>query len=81
MTRHDGYFLYGRVSTFANCSNWNVPPAQRGLCFQGPPGQRHNPNFYVWHEWSGPKYHRHPFGLDSELRSFSLAAIEHEPTA
>ena len=81
VTRHDGYFLYGRVSTFANCSNWNVPPAQRGLCFRGPPGQRHNPNEYVWHKWSGPKYHRHPFGMDSELRSFSLAAIEHEPTA
>lgn len=81
VTKHDGYFLYGRVSTFANCSNWNVPPAQRGLCFQGPPGQRHNPNYYVWHEWSGAAYHRHPFGLDSELRSFSLAAIEHEPTA
>ena len=38
VTKHDGYFLYGRVSTFANCSNWNVPPAQRGLCFHGPPG-------------------------------------------
>ena len=81
VTKHDGYFLYGRVSTFANCSNWNVPAAQRGLCFQGPPGQRHNPNFYVWHEWSGAAYHRHPFGLDSRLRSFSVAAIEHEPVA
>jgi hypothetical protein len=81
VTKHDGYFLYGRVSTFANCSNWNVPPAQRGLCFHGPPAQRHNPNYYVWHKWSGPAYHRHPFGLDSELRSFSLAAIEHEPGA
>jgi len=81
VTKHDGYFLYGRVSTFANCSNWNVPPAQRGLCFHGPPAQRHNPNYYVWHKWSGRAYHRHPFGLDSELRSFSLAAIEHEPEA
>ena len=81
VTKHDGYFLYGRVSTFAECSNWHVPPAQRYLCFHQPPSLRPDPNFYVWHRWSVQPYRSHPFALDAQLRSFAVAAIEHEPGA
>ncbi|MGN6379428.1 MAG: phospholipid carrier-dependent glycosyltransferase [Gaiellales bacterium] len=80
VTRYDGYFLYGRVSSFANCADWHVTPAQRPYCFGRPPAQRHNPNYYVWAEW-GRRHHHRPFLLDSRLRSFSLAVIEHQPVA
>jgi hypothetical protein len=82
VTKHDGYFLYGRVSTFANCSNWNVPASQRFLCFKQPPSQRPNPNYYVWSEFSrhGTDPHK-PYALDTQLRSFAIAAIVHEPAA
>jgi 4-amino-4-deoxy-L-arabinose transferase-like glycosyltransferase len=80
VTKHDGYFLYGRVSTFAGCGSY-VPSSQRWLCFKGAPGQRQNPNYYVWHEWATPAYRRRPFALDGELRSFAVRAIAHEPAA
>ena len=78
VSKHDGYFLYGRVSTFATCGSY-VPASQRWLCFFGDPGQRKNPNYYVWHKWATPRYHRHPFALDGTLRSFAISAIVHEP--
>ena len=79
VTKHDGYFLYGRVSTFAGCGSY-VPASQRGLCFKGQPGTRRNPNYYVWHEWATPRYRRNPFALDGRLRSFAVSAIVHDPT-
>jgi hypothetical protein len=82
VTKHDGYFLYGRVSTFAKCSNWNVSPSQKFLCFDQPPSKRPNPNYYVWSEFSRHGTHPHkPFTLDAQLRSFAIAAIVHEPAA
>jgi hypothetical protein len=81
VTKHDGYFLYGRVSTFADCSAWRVPADQRFLCFGPPPAQRPNPNHYVWAEWSAPPYRSHPFALDGKLRRFALEAIRHQPLA
>ena len=79
VTEHDGYFLYGRVSTFANCSTWPTPPSNVSLCFNQPPAQRPNPNYYVWAEWRtpGPRYYH----LNAELRSFSLEAIANQPFA
>ena len=82
VTKHDGYFLYGRVSTFAECSNWNVPTSQLFLCFSQPPSQRPNPNYYVWSEFGRHgRYHFKPFSLNAKLRSFAIAAIVHEPFA
>jgi hypothetical protein len=88
LTSYDGYFLYGRVSTFANCADWDVTPAQRQLCFRGPPSTRHNPNYYVWQKWTNRHLghmehvrHLKPFAMNSTLRTFSLDAIEHQPVA
>ena len=53
ITSSGGSFLYGRVSTFADCRNFYVPPEERILC----PGQAvgHRPrlqgstvNWYTW---------------------------------
>jgi hypothetical protein len=81
VTKYDGYFLYGRVSTFSDCSAWRVPAAQRYLCFRGPPSQRPNPNYYIWSEWSKPPYRGHKFARDGELRRFAVEAIRHQPEA
>ena len=88
LTGYDGYFLYGRVSTFANCADWHVTSVQRQFCFRGPPSTRHNPNYYVWQKWTN-RHLRHtehtgplkPFAMNSALRTFSVDAIEHQPVA
>jgi hypothetical protein len=88
LSSYDGYFLYGRVSTFADCADWPVTPAQRQFCFRGPPSTRHNPNYYVWQKWTNRhlSHAEHirglkPFAMNSRLRTFSLDAIEHQPVA
>ena len=81
VTEYDGYFLYGRVSTFADCSTWRVPAAQRFLCFPEPLSRRPGPNHYIWSKWSTPRYRGRRFALNSELRGFALEAIRHEPEA
>jgi hypothetical protein len=81
VTEYDGYFLYGRVSTFADCSTWRVPAAQRFLCFPEPLSRRPGPNYYIWTKWSTPRYRGRRFALNSELRRFALEAMRHEPEA
>jgi hypothetical protein len=36
-TERNGFFLYGRVATFASCEHVEVPPSQRTLCIEKPP--------------------------------------------
>jgi len=81
ITETDGYFLYGRVSTFADCSAWHVPPAQRPFCFPEPRSRRPNPNYYIWVRWSASRSHERPFALNNELRRFAVDAIRHQPVA
>jgi hypothetical protein len=81
VTTYDGYFLYGRVSTFAHCSAWRVPASQRFLCFPEPPSLRPNPNYYIWSKWHKAPYRGHKFARNGELRRFALEAIRHQPEA
>ena len=48
LSDYTGHFLYGRVSTFADCDRADVPFRLRGLCPSEPVGERPNPDFYVW---------------------------------
>lgn len=48
LSNYTGHFLYGRVSTFADCDRADVPFRLRGLCPSEPVGERPNPDFYVW---------------------------------
>ena len=43
VTNRNGFFLYGRVSSFASCEGVDVPPSQRGLCIDEPPQQGFEP--------------------------------------
>jgi hypothetical protein len=48
-TTSTGAFLYGRVSTFADCSIIKPPADERWLCLSQPPSQRtQSPDYYVW---------------------------------
>ncbi|MEA2486550.1 MAG: hypothetical protein QOF16_204 [Actinomycetota bacterium] len=73
-----GYFLYGRVASFADCTRVHVPPSQKPLCIDVPPAAR------------GPDYGFR--GLDRYIKpienqpnanglltSFSLSMIRHQP--
>ncbi len=78
--------LYGRVATFVNCSTFTPPRGTRFLCPPEPLGHR-LPQAYYLYASTAPAVER--FGAPFEappyanalLRSFSVAAIEHEPLA
>jgi hypothetical protein len=60
-TTSTGAFLYGRVSTFADCSIIKPPADERWLCLSQPVSKRHqSPDYYVWSSNSpiqhGPGY-------------------------
>jgi hypothetical protein len=61
ITTSTGAYLYGRVSTFADCSVINPPADEQWLCLSAPVSQRANPGHYVWQASSplvkGPGYH------------------------
>lgn len=49
LTTSSGAFLYGRVSTFADCSVINPPADERWLCLPLPASKRsQSPQYYVW---------------------------------
>ncbi|HEX6524720.1 MAG TPA: hypothetical protein VF070_32650 [Streptosporangiaceae bacterium] len=48
-TTSTGAFLYGRVSTFADCSIIKPPADERWLCLSQPPSKRtQSSDYYVW---------------------------------
>ncbi len=80
VTAHDGYFLYGRVATFADCSTLSLPPDERAFCDPRPPDQRPGANYYVWHKWRNHRAHRKErFRRDALLRDFAERVILHQP--
>ncbi len=48
LTESSGTFLYSRVSSFAECSRMDPPPALRVLCDPRPPGRREGSQEYLW---------------------------------
>jgi hypothetical protein len=81
LSRADGFFLWGRVSSFAECSIINPPADELGICPSGPPSSRTAPGDYIWH--FGP-VHNLPGGPvtpanDRLLRDFAIRAIEAQP--
>jgi hypothetical protein len=85
LTNHDGYFLYGRVADFASCADMPLRGAERRvLCDPRPPGERPNPNYYVWHQWSRHRYPGFPHlasRRNAVLQSFAIGVIHRQPLA
>ena len=80
LSGRDGFFLYGRVATFANCSPSEIPSNERLLCDPRPPSQRPFANFYVWNSQS--PFHRllvDPVQANRILKDFSMRVIKHQP--
>jgi len=81
LTRSDGFYLWGRVSSFAECSVIKPPADELKVCPSGSPSSRTPPGDYIWH---APQVHHIAGGPvsvanDSLLRDFALRAIEAQP--
>ncbi len=83
LTRSEGFYLYGRVSSFAECSKINPPANERFLCLSIPVTKREPPGDLVWHI---PQVKEVPGGPVSVagnkmLRNFAIRAIEAQPVS
>ncbi len=81
LSRSDGFYLWGRVSSFAECSVIRPPADELAICPSGPPSSRTPPGDYIWH---APQVHDMAGGpvsaaSDALLRDFAVHAVEAQP--
>jgi hypothetical protein len=82
LSRADGFFLWGRVSSFAQCSVIKPPADELKICPSGTPRTRTAPGDFIWHQ---PQIHQGlpggPVSIanDRLLRDFAIRAIEAQP--
>ena len=81
LTRSEGFYLWGRVSSFAECSVIKPPADELKICPSGSPSSRTPPGDYVWH---APMVHDLAGGPVSVannalLRDFAIRAVEAQP--
>jgi hypothetical protein len=82
--RGDGWNLYTRAATFADCSKFTPPEHTRLLCPTEPLDHRMSQNGFEYSESSPAQRFftpRDPAGWNATLKRFSIAAIEQEPVA
>jgi hypothetical protein len=82
LSRASGFYLWGRVSSFADCSVIKPPASEVAICPSGTPSSRRPPGDYIWH---APQV-RHMAGggpvtaaNDARLRDFAIRAVEAQP--
>src|SRR5262249_23308428 len=82
LTSSTGAFLYGGVSTFADCAKIQPPAPERRLCLDVPVSQRKWADYYIW-RCPFPAIPGGPFGKRAAAlgRSFAWRAIEARPLA
>jgi hypothetical protein len=82
LTRSEGFYLWGRVSSFAECSVIKPPADEVKLCPSGSPSSRTPPGDYIWH---APQVHSDLAGgpvsvaNNALLTNFAVRAIEAQP--
>jgi hypothetical protein len=81
LTRSEGFYLWGRVSSFAECSVIKPPADEVAICPSGSPAHRSPPGDYVWH---APQVRDMPGGPVSVasnklLENFAVRAVEAQP--
>jgi len=82
LSRAEGFYLWGRVSSFAECSVIKPPASELAICPSGTPSSRTPPGGYVWH---APQVHHMAGGgpvtaaNDALLRDFAIRAVEAQP--
>ncbi|HEY1918283.1 MAG TPA: hypothetical protein VGH27_22130 [Streptosporangiaceae bacterium] len=83
MTDSDGVFLYGRVSSFANCAQIKPPASLADLCDHRPVGQRPIAVEYIWDK--NPLYkiahngNIFSYQVNRQAKQFAEKAIEAQP--
>jgi len=81
LTRSDGFYLWGRVSSFADCAVIKPPANEAKVCPSGVPSKRQPPGSYIWH---APMVHDLAGGPVSAannalLRDFAIRAVLAQP--
>ena len=83
LTNSEGFYMYGRVSSFSDCAKIDPPADLRYLCLDTPVTKRTPPGSLVWHV---KQVHEVPGGPVSvagnkALRTFAINAIEAQPVS
>jgi hypothetical protein len=83
LTQSEGFYAWGRVSSFAECSVIKPPADELKICPSGSPSSRTPPGDYIWH---APQVHQDllpgsPVSVanDRLLRDFAIRAVEAQP--
>jgi hypothetical protein len=72
-----GWYLYGRVAQFADCSKFTPPPGTRSLCQTSPPSQRPTAYYYMYDSHSPAVKKFGTFGAsDSVVGGWARRALE-----
>jgi hypothetical protein len=81
LTRSDGFYLWGRVSSFAECSAIRPPADELKICPSGSPSSRTPPGDYVWHAPQVRDLAGGPVSVANNalLRDFAIRAVEAQP--
>jgi hypothetical protein len=83
LTRSDGFYLFGRVSSFSECSAIKPPPDEQRLCYSMPPSKRQAPGQLVWVTPNAEKMPGGPVSPSNNklLRDFAIRTITAQPLA
>jgi hypothetical protein len=82
LSNAEGFYLWGRVSSFADCSVIRPPARLQAICPAGTPSSRTPPGDYIWH---APEVHHMANGgpvtaaNNALLRDFAIRAVEAQP--
>jgi hypothetical protein len=82
LSNSEGFYLWGRVSSFADCAVIKPPAGEQASCPSGTPSSRTPPGDYIWH---APEVHHMANGgpvtaaNDALLRDFAIRAVEAQP--
>jgi hypothetical protein len=84
LTRSEGFYAWGRVSSFAECSVIKPPADELKVCPSGSPSSRTPPGDYIWHV---PQVHKNlnstggpvSSANNALLTNFAIRAIEAQP--
>src|ERR1700759_401823 len=83
MTNSEGFYLYGRTSSFSDCTRFTPPAGLSYLCITTPLDKRTPPGALVWHLKQTHEVPGGPVSItgNKALRSFAIAAIEGQPVS
>ncbi len=81
LTRSDGFYLWGRMSSFAECPVIKPPADELTICPSGPPSSRTPPGDYIWHAPQVRDIAGGPVSAANNalLRDFAIRAVEAQP--